>query len=522
MTNFQQIDFSYYDNMKWQEDTSGQGGNRLAYRNFRTSRFEKSYYRIRIIISFTVFTVILVIIISMVSYSFLRDLYLNQLAEQVNIVTQMISRQIPSQYTDLLSLGLPTKSIENAFRQIFLKNLPASGGHSEIFIFDKNYKIVVHSDSSIHPGTSDPRLLLNQKEITGLNINQGTASMPFKGNDGKWYLWGFYRLNTDNWLAVRESASRFQKVESFSTVFWLFGLGGALLAVIIGWLMARSVTKPLNKLVTFSKELGSGNFQTEMPSKMKGEIGVLARAMNLMRNKISEDQKEKENILAQIAHEIRNPLGGIELLAGLAKEDLVKQKIKIDPDKIGESSNYLDRILKEVHRLKSLIVSYLNFSRPSTSNPQLVSTKNIVDEVINIYQNRLNDKNINLTVELNDDKILFDPAQLKQVIMNLLSNSIESVSTNSKIEILSRKNEIYWEFAISDDGPGIPEKNLHSIFNPFFTSKKNGTGLGLSICKKLCDENRTDIFVQNNENKGLPAGRQGCTFILRKAIANEE
>ncbi len=512
MTNFQQIDFSYYNVMKWQKDTSSHRGN----------KFEKSYYRIRIIISFTVFTVILVVIISMVCYSFLRALYLNQLAEQVNTITQMISRQIPSQYTDLLSLGLPTKSTENTFRKIFLKNLPASGGRSEIFIFDKNYKIVVNSDSSIPAGTLDSRLLLNQKEISGLHINQGIASLPFRGSDGKWYLWGFYRLDADNWLAVRENASRFQKVENFSTVFWFFGLGGALLAIIIGWLMARSVTKPLNKLVTFSKELGGGNFQAEMPSGMKGEIGVLAKAMSLMRNKISEDQKEKENMLAQIAHEIRNPLGGIELLAGLAKEDLTKEKINIDPVKIEESSNYLDRILKEVHRLKSLIVSYLNFSRPSTSSPQLISPKNIVDEVINIYQNRLNEKNINITIGLNDDKIFFDPAQLKQVLMNLLSNSIESVSTNGKIEISSHKNEKYWQFAIRDDGPGIPEKNLHSIFNPFFTSKKNGTGLGLSICKKLCDENKTDIFVQNNEEKDLPAGRQGCTFILRKAITNEE
>ena len=76
---------------------------------------------------------------SRVGYVFIRNLYLNQLTEQVNIVTQMLTKQIDPKYLDLLSLGTPTKYTENIFRGIFLKNLK-SGLHSEIFIFDKDDK----------------------------------------------------------------------------------------------------------------------------------------------------------------------------------------------------------------------------------------------------------------------------------------------------------------------------------------------------------------------------------------------
>jgi len=464
--------------------------------------YKNSYYRIRIIFSFTIFTIILIVIIARVSYVFVRNLYLNQLEEQVRVVTQMIAGQIQPSYLNIISLGMPTKSTIDIFNQIFSRELENNSADittrlrsltSEIFIFNKDNKIIVHSDTLILPGTLDPRLLLNQTEISELNIKQSKTSIPFKGNDGRWYLWGFYRLNNDYWLAVKESAVRLSEVDRFAAFFWYFGAAGTLLAIIIGWFMAKSITKPIDKLVKFSSEIGKENFKIDPPEKMHGEMDILSSTMDKMRSDLAVNQKEKEELLAQIAHEIRNPLGGIELLASLTKEDLEKESMRTD---------YLDKILKEINGLENLITTYLNFSKPMPANPKWICVPEIVGELKNILANRIKKNDIKLEYEIELEKIYFDENHLTQILINLVSNSLDSIQNGGTILISAAEKRQGWEIIIKDDGSGIPAENLDKIFEPFFTTKKNGTGLGLAICKKLSIENNSRLTALNNAERG--------------------
>ncbi len=464
----------------------------------------KSYYKIRIIAAFSIITAALVIALSVVSYFFVRNLYIEQLSEQVNVVTQMLANQFQKKYVNLLQFGMPTRMTETYFRSVFQENLD-SALHSEIFIFDDHFRIVVHSDSTVKTGTIDNRLFLNQSEIQKLKINNGNTSLPFKGDDGKWYLWGFYRLDKTDWLAVRENAARLQKIDALTELFWYIGAAGVLISFLTALFLSGSLTKPLDNLVGFSREIGHGNFNAQVPSNMKGEIGVLAESMDAMKNNLVEHQKEKENMLAQIAHEIRNPLGGMELLANLTKEDLDRQNIEHD---------YLDKILKEINRLKILITSYLNYSRPAHANPVPVDVEKIIDELKGIYRLRLVEKNIKLSDSVEKENIIFDIDHLKQILLNLLTNSIDSVDDGGKIDIALNNNGTKWELSIADNGKRIKKEDMQSIFNPFFTTKKDGTGLGLAICKKLCKENNAEIFVED-----IPV--KGCKFIITKKNVNE-
>ena len=449
-------------------------------------------------------TIIIIAIISLVSFNYTKNLYLNQLNEQVNVVAKMLAKQIDERYLALLSLGPPTKNTQDYFREIFTRNKNPKL-HSEIFIFDKKFDAIVHSDSNIAPGTFEPRLLINKKDILDLGLGSAAGSIPFKGNDNKWYMWGFYRLQPNYWLAVRESAARLEKVEELSSLFLYFGLGGIVLSILLALLMSRSITKPVDSLVEFSAEIGKGNFNSTLPKGMHGEIGALAFSMNKMKNDLAKNQKEKEELLAQIAHEIRNPLGGIELLANLTKEDLVKEN---------KNTDYLDRILKELNHLKSLISSYLNYSRPMPANPVWVNLSKLKIELEDAVTNQCKKKNIKFAVRNGIAKVWFDENHLRQILINLVSNSLESTTEGGEIELSSYANKNYWELSVSDNGTGISEENINSIFNPFFTTKKNGTGLGLSIIKKLCKENKAEIIVKNNSGKG-------STFTIKKEIINE-
>lgn len=464
---------------------------------------ENSYYRIRIIVTFCVFSIILVVIIARTSYLFVYNLYLDQLKEQVNTVAELISKQIKPDYLNLLSLGPPTRSAENIFRDIFTENLNRRL-HSEIFIFDKDFRIIISSNNLVRPGTPDPRLMLNQKEISGLSLSRSIASLPFKGNDNKWYLWGFYRLNPDYWLAVKENALRLQRVEYFSSLFWYFGAGGILIAVLLGWFMARSINKPVDKLVKFSNEIGRGKFNIDLPSGLHGEFGILSATMNKMRRDIISNQKEKEELLAQIAHEIRNPLGGIELLANLTREDMEKENLRTD---------YLDKILKEITGLKKLITSYLNYSRLIPANPQPVELKNLFNEIGDVFCNSMKKKNVRLEFDIADGKFYYDENHLKQIFINLIANSLDSINDGGIIRITALNRNSGWTITVTDNGPGIPPDNIKKIFDPFFTTKKNGTGLGLAICKKLSTENHSELTASSNGS--------GATFTLTKEQTDE-
>lgn len=465
----------------------------------------RSYYKLRIIITFCVLTIFLVVIMSQLSYVFVRNIYLEQIREHAISSVKIISKQVESSYLDMLEFGVPTETMKNYFSRLLNSNLSDDATNSA-FIFDSNFKVYAHSNTNIKMGRVDNHLLLFRNEVAKINSGEVNATLPFKGDDGHWYLLSFIKMTDTFYLAVRESAQRLKKVEDFEKIFWLIGIGGTVLAVLTGWFLSRSITQPLDKLVSYSHQIGKGDFNRAVPKKLKGEIKLLAEAMQGMRDDLSNNQKEKENMLAQIAHEIRNPLGGIELLTNLIKEDLAKGKVR---------EEYLDKILSEINGLKSLISSFLNYSRPTPSSFSFTSIPEVVSEVKNIFQNELNKKNVKLNLNLEKTEIWFDSSHLRQVIMNLLSNSVEAVNMNGEITIhsFSRGKNNY--ISIADNGPGIIEENLNRIFNPFYTTKKDGTGLGLAICKKLCTENNSQLLVESKIG-------EGTKFTILKELAYEQ
>lgn len=466
--------------------------NRICNMSLSNNIFQKSYYKVRIIFTFCFVTIALVLVMSGISYHFIRDLYLEQLSEQVNSSSDLLSRQTDRKYLNLLHLGMPLPATSDYFRNLFGSCLDPEL-QSEAFIFDGNYMIMVHSAGNSMQGKEDTRLLLNRKEISELKIGQVTASMPFKGDDGKWYMWSFNRLDDSFWLAIRESAHKLQKVEEFSLYFWYIGIGGIIASVILGWIIARTISRPVDSLVKFSSQIGEGNLLSSAPDNMHGEMKILSSAMDKMRQDLSKTQNEKESMLAQIAHEIRNPLGGIELLANLVKEDHQREN---------KETVYLNKILGEVNGLKSLITAFLNYSRPAAPSPAWISISSIFEEIEHIFHTRLEEKKCRLIFKDEQGEIFFDPVHLRNVLINLTANALESITADGTICISAVKENNRWKISVTDDGCGISPENLRSVFEPFFSTKREGTGLGLAISRKLCYENNADLTAANNPDKG--------------------
>lgn len=453
--------------------------------------------RSRIIITFTLITIALLVLMSVLSYQTVKKIYLEQLSYQIDLYTHMIVANIDFKYLDFIVSGEDV----SASREYYIKKLMKQKSQMEFikaFIFSKNMDIVLetgHHDTATNPLTA---LLLNNVEIIKLMPGESVASEPFKGNDGLWYLWGFYRINDKFFLGIQESADRLAKVDELATIFLVIGIIALILTSFTGLLIAHTLARPVQRLVKFSEGLGAGNFNQKMPAGIHGEIGILAQALDKMRQDLQRFHAEREEMLAQIAHEIKNPLGGIELMAGLVKEDLKNKDLDI---------SYMQKILEEINKLKSQINDYLNFSRPIQVKPTKVNVPKIIEEIRKMFADRFSNKNITLNFTSNREEIIFDPNHLKQILTNLVSNCINACPGENNILINLESDENSWKLSISDDGPGITEKDIYRIFDPFYTTSPNGTGLGLAICKKLCKENGSTISVKNNPD-------QGCTFII--------
>ena len=219
--------------------------------------------------------------------------------------------------------------------------------------------------------------------------------------------------------------------------------------------------------------------------------------------KLEKVIQQKETLVAlgemaaNVAHEIRNPLGGIEGFA-----TLLKRKLK-EPAEI----NLIEHIIIGVKNLNNIVSSLLFYTKPLKLNYYPVDIKSIIDASITLLKSdeKLN-KNVNFkkNIILSDDKIYGDGEQLKQVFINLIKNSIEAIDPKKKGEIIITaigKNKNI-EIEIRDNGFGIEEDKLKNIFNPFFTTKQNGTGLGLAICQKILEAHFGAISVESEFGKG--------------------
>jgi len=165
---------------------------------------QKYYLKIRIVLTFCVVTLLLVLIMSQISYHYTRNSYLTQVSNHARTIAGIIAKQIDANYTDFLKIGSPGKTINDYFKNRIQK-FNADLHSSVFFIFDDSFRILIHSSSNDLNAKPEPRLLLHQSEILNINLHSSTATLPFKGNDDNWYLWAFYRMDENLWLGMQEA-----------------------------------------------------------------------------------------------------------------------------------------------------------------------------------------------------------------------------------------------------------------------------------------------------------------------------
>jgi signal transduction histidine kinase len=275
----------------------------------------------------------------------------------------------------------------------------------------------------------------------------------------------------------------------------------ALLAVLLLtiWL-SRRISRPVARLAQAAARLGRGDLEAPIPIETRDEIGVLAQTLEETRAALRARDERTQMMLAGIAHEVRNPLGGLELYAGLLRDALANQ-----PERLDE----VGRIERELGHLKAVVNEFLEFARRPSPRLEAVALRPLFDEIRDLTTTP---GGPTVAVEAADGvAVRADAVQLRRALLNLTRNAVTAARAGHvAIGADARGDRVRIE--VRDDGPGVPPELREKIFTPFFTTREKGTGLGLAFVREIVRDHGSDVVVRD-----APGGGSVFSFELLRA-----
>lgn len=310
-------------------------------------------------------------------------------------------------------------------------------------------------------------------------------------------------------------------------VIWLLAATALLLTLIMVAFAVRKISQPICNLATQLKSFADGKYQQRANAHQSiSEIKALSSSFNYMADTLVHTQSERDKaqkmalqnnklasigqMAAGIGHEINNPLNNILSYSTLISRAVAKNAADIDTKNLTNLQRDIDSLRNETLRASEIIKGILNFARQMPPQLGSFSVKEWLEKSISLVQQMAKSHHIEIKLNYSDDDVFEgDQAQLQQVIINLLLNSIQASDDNAVINIDVKYNKKQLEVIIQDQGCGINNDDLNNIFDPFFSTKEEGegSGLGLSVSLGIIESHHGKLSIKNNADniKGTTA-----------------
>lgn len=369
-----------------------------------------------------------------------------------------------------------------------------------IVVLSADGRVWLDSDSEAPIGSRYVRFEFDRSEIARALAGQRAASMLFQGRGGVLYKSAYTPLRLESRIIgvvmVEGSAASLDAMAEMQRALLQIAIVMAVLSIALALLISLRVTRPILNLQREARRLGAGEMEAAIAVNGRDEVAFLARTLEEMRRSILTRVEQQKSMLAGVAHEIRNPLGGIELFAGLLRDDLD------DP----EMRQKAERILRETGNLKTLVENFLDYARPVIPRPQRCDVSEILRDVRELLCAEMAARNLRLDV-LGDATLNIDPQHLKQMLLNLLLNAIQASNHDGVVQVQTERRAERWCIDVIDRGHGMSPEEQSRLFTPFFSSKEKGMGLGLAMVKSLAEANGGSAEL-------IRSGESGAQFRL--------
>ena len=390
------------------------------------------------------------------------------------------------------------------FYQAYTKRLRESQemiGARRIYVFDKDCRSLLDTEPGVPIGRQYS-VVKYRDRIESDDIWQGRASHTMRFEDpetGADLMTGYApMLNKQGGViagvGVEIGSGFMNAIHGFKRSVYLFAVLSALLTLILGLGMARQVTRPINRLVTAAREIGRGNLDQAVHTSASDEIGYLSDTMEEMRQKLLARERQLRQMLAGVAHEIRNPLGGIEIYAGLIADDL--------PDG-DERKQHILKVIGEVRTLNDVIAEFLEFARPVPSVPAMISVAGLSQDAAFLLNPEMERAGVEYRAHIPADLDVYaDGEQIKRALINLMKNAIQAMGNGGILSVNAGRSGGEIEIEVVDTGRGVSLDAMDRLFEPFFTTREQGSGLGLPIVQQTLEKNRGRVELESVPGQG--------------------
>ncbi|RMF79973.1 MAG: HAMP domain-containing protein, partial [Nitrospirae bacterium] len=296
----------------------------------------------------------------------------------------------------------------------------------------------------------------------------------------------------------------------FQLSLWA-GLASALLAGLLGWLLARSVVAPVEEIALTARQIGEHNLAVRMPA-MAGndELARLTASLNAMLDRLARSLELQRRFLSDASHEIRTPI------------TILKGNLEVTLRRPRSAEAYRDCLLtlkEEVDHLERLAEQLLWLARADAAGLELareaVALDGWVAQVAERHRPAVEAAGRRLELALaSEATVELDPARMQQCLDNLLANARRFTPERGAVRVATRRLGPAVEIAVEDEGPGVPEAEREAVFHRFFRGDDarnrahGGSGLGLAIAREIARAHGGDLWVET-------AASGGARFVVR-------
>jgi signal transduction histidine kinase len=278
-----------------------------------------------------------------------------------------------------------------------------------------------------------------------------------------------------------------------------------ILTLVIGMLLMRRMINPLSEVIAAAQSVSQGDLSARVPvGGRNDDLTALSIHFNHMADELERSDRQRRNMLADIAHELRTP---ITILRGRL-EGILDGVYPADEAHIApalEETYLLERLVEDLRLLALAEANQLRFELKSINLTELAET------ILGLFSAQAGERNVQLKLdaEANLPDVLVDPQRFQQVVGNLIDNALRYTPEGSAIDLTIRRKDNTVELTVADEGPGIPEGELEHIFDRFWRGEKSrarstgGAGLGLSIARQLVEAQGGKITAHNRPERGF-------------------
>lgn len=444
-------------------------------------------------LSFKIGLLFFVFILIMETFLFVI-LYTNVANERINeVMDSLLARG--NMHRDVLEDKFDSTTLEHV-------SLMESVSEFAVIIVDESGEVIISSD----PIEEDMKHVIKHTE---------TDIIPTKGKvvEERWDQEKY--IATDSPITINgnhkghvfmfANTSNVKKVVNhISDQFIISGLIVIALTIVTIFILSRFITFPLIKMKEATEQLIKGKNTVQLHTERKDELGELANSITKLSNDLEDMKRARNEFLASISHELRTPLTYIKGYADIVnRQNISREEVK----------EYIEIIHEETEQLTILIKNLFDLAKMDQNNflikREQVILYDLIQTVVGFVTPVFAEKHIICSVKCSKEVVAYvDSDRLQQVLINILDNAKKHSHHGDQVILEVTQDKHHTLITISDEGEGIPEKDLPYIFDRLYRVEKSrsresgGTGLGLSIAKEIVEAHGGNIGIFSKRGKG--------------------